>query len=150
MDMNHKIKILILLLVSLIFLCSCGTDKEVAPPSEISYETGVYDRNIIEEIPYETGTFDWNISEDDTITDTCVPDKETAIKIAEGITSGFQKKGFFPGYVPQHVFFDNKREVWIVSLWEESENENEIHSGACFSVAIRKDNAEVVKMWVGE
>lgn len=105
MDINHKIKILILLLVSLIFLCSCGTDKEVAPPSEISYETGVYD---------------WNISEDDTITDTCVPDKETAIKIAEGITSGFQKKGFFPDYVPQHVFFDNKRDVWIVSLWEES------------------------------
>lgn len=135
MDINHKIKILILLLVSLIFLCSCGTDKEVASPSEISYETGVYD---------------WNISEDDTITDTCVPDKETAIKIAEGITSGFQKKGFFPGYVPQHVFFDNKREVWIVSLWEESENENEIYSGACFSIAIKKDNAEVVKMWVGE
>lgn len=150
MDINHKIKILILLSVCLISLCACGTYKEVASPSEISYETGVYVRNISEEIPYETGTFDWNVSEEDTITDTCVPDKETAIKIAGSITSVFQKKGFFSDYVPQHVFFDSDKDVWIVSLWEESENENEIYSGACFSVAIRKDNAEVVKMWVGE
>ncbi len=135
MDINRKIKILISLLVCLIFLCSCRTDKEVASPSEILYETGAYN---------------WEIGEEVTVTDVPVPDKETAIKIAESITSGFQKKGVFPGYVPQHVFFDSDKDVWIVSLWEESENENEIYSGACFSVAIRKDNAEVVKMWVGE
>ncbi len=144
MDINHKIKILILLLVCLISLCSCGADKEVTPQPESPYETGK------SEIPYESGKFDWEIGEEVTVTDTCVPDKETAIKIAEGITSGFQKEGYFPGYVPQHVFFDTDKDVWIVSFWAEPENDKVIYTGACFSVAIRKDNAAVVKMWVGE
>lgn len=133
--MSHKIKALISAVFCLIFLCSCNADKEVKSQPEI---------------PYETGSFDWDIGEEDAVTDIPVPDKETAIKIAESITSGFQKKGFFPGYVPQHVFFDSDKDVWIVSLWKESENENVIYFGACFSIAIKKDNAEVIKMWVGE
>lgn len=91
MDISHKIKTLILPIVCLIFLCFCGTDKDV----KFSYGDGE-DVKTPTEISYETGAYDWEIGEEVTVSVVCVPDKETAIKIAESITSGFQKKGGSP------------------------------------------------------
>lgn len=135
MDMSRKTRMLLLPLICLTLLCSCNSGKEAKPESEIYYETG---------------TYDWEIGEEVSVTDMCVPDKETAIQIGKAITAGFRKKGYFPDYVPQHVFFDTEKKVWIVTSWPENKNDKEIYNGACFSVAIRKDNGEVIKMWVGE
>ena len=45
----------------------------------------------------------------------------------------------------QQVFFDTQDEIWIVSFWENNEM-----VGSDFSIAIKAENAQVIKMWVGE
>lgn len=100
----------------------------------IEYEEGIY--------PYED-----LINHELGITETCINKKETAIKIASCILEEFQEKGYFGGYTPQSVFFDTKDKIWIVSFWESRDIYTD---GADFSIAIKAENAQVIKMWVGE
>lgn len=146
---------LIIPLICLILLCSCGVQKKKGNEHEKFFgqdsET-VSDTINQSEIVFEQGEYQYygEITPDITVENPCVPDKETAIKIAEAVTSGFQRKGYFPNYVPQSVFFDTQKQLWIVTFAPESDNDEVVLIGSCFSVAIKKDNAEVIKMWVGE
>lgn len=77
------------------------------------------------------------------ITKDCVPDHTTAIDVTRSIVSGFQKDGMYPKYSPQSVFFDTEKQLWIVTFYP-----NDNQEGACLNIAIKKDDAQVVKMWV--
>ena len=100
-------------------------------------------------IPYQEGIYDdkdWeNI--DIPVNEVCIPDKDTAIKVASAIVDRFQKEGYFPDYIPQTVFFDTEDKIWIISF---GENRGLYDDGSDFSIALKAENAEVIKMWVGE
>jgi uncharacterized protein YqgQ len=103
---------------------------------------------------YEEGIFepkDWeNIQFP--IKDDCIPDKETAIKVAKIFLENLQKQNFFTNNVLGSVFYDTEDKIWIVSFWEESDYmlDGYVTVGGDLSIAIRRENAEVVKMWPGE
>lgn len=76
----------------------------------------------------------------------CIPDSETAIAVTKNIVMSFQKEGKFLDYVPQFVFFDIEDNIWIVSFWPNIDG----YIGSSFNIVIKKDNAQVVKMWIEE
>lgn len=122
-----------LMTIFLLFLCSCSARGDIIPIDGVIFDEGIYQYK------------DWDNMEF-AVEGDCVKDKETAIEIAISITEGFQKEGFFTGYVPQSVYFDTEDNIWIVCLYPNEEG----YVGSDFCIAIKKDNAEVVKMWVGE
>jgi len=80
------------------------------------------------------------------ISDECVPNSDTAISIAQSIMLNFKKEGMFKDYSLQSVFFDTQDKIWIVSFYPDKKG----YAGSDFHIAIRRDNAQVVKMWVLE
>ena len=97
-------------------------------------------------IRYEEGIYankDWeNVG--GYIDEICISNKEIAIKIALSIFENFQKDGQFKNHVVQKVFFDTKDRLWIVSF---GENDT---LGGDLSIVLRSDNAQVIKMILGE
>lgn len=77
----------------------------------------------------------------------CVVEAETAICITQSLLKQFQKEGFFTGYSPQMVEYQADPGIWVVVFWKDSNN---LELTPTFNIAIRKDNAQVVKMWVDE
>lgn len=76
----------------------------------------------------------------------CVPDSSTAMKISNMIFSNLQDDGLFKDYVMQSVFFDESDEVWILNYYPNEKN----YIGSTCSIAISKQTAEVLKIWVTE
>ena len=89
----------------------------------------------------------WNLVEF-LIEKDCIPDKETAIKVAE-IYLLIEKRSdesLNHSFIPTEVFYDIEEMVWIVSF-SPYQNGKPI-PGNSYSIALRKKNAEVLKMWV--
>lgn len=100
-------------------------------------------------IDFKSGNYfnkDWNEASG-TYDKAVVPDKETALKIAEAIFEGMDKSKDIQEYVSQSVFYDEQDEIWIVSFWKES---NEIAIGGDCSIAIKKADGTVLRIWFGE
>lgn len=89
--------------------------------------------------PFYWETADFPLEED------CVPDAETAVAVAQAVFDRFRREGLFPGYLPQLVEYQDESGVWVVSFWPDGDE-----PGACFSIALRRDSAQVLRMWVGE
>ena len=122
--------------VSLLIFSSCTgiANKEVFDMGNVAYSSGIYhDKNWDESVGTYTGAV--------------VPDKETAIKIASAVLPPIQAQGYVPDYVVQAVFFDETDEIWIVSFWED--REHDVDGGDC-SIAIKKADAQVLRIWFGE
>lgn len=83
----------------------------------------------------------------DRTADVCVPDAETALDLGNVLLIQFQKRGFFPGAIPQKIAYQEDPSIWIISCWNESAPDE---PRATVSFAIRKDNAQVVKIWLDE
>lgn len=83
---------------------------------------------------------------DSPVLDDCLDDVETASSVAKVILARFQREGLFSGYSLQYIEYQPDPGIWFFSFWDGDLNE----IGACFSIAIRKDNAQVLKMWVNE
>lgn len=140
---NYMKKIYIsIILITLFLMSGCnGEHKEeenmINNNENIMYEEGIYQNK------------DWN-SLEFSIEMICVPNKETAVSIANDIMINFQKQGKFNGYIPQHVFLDTEDNFWVVSFWPNIKNDNSTYIGASFSIAIQKENAQILKMWIEE
>jgi len=78
---------------------------------------------------------------------TGIPDKDTAVRIANTIMRTIQSKGYAKNFTLQTIFFDDVDEIWILSYWEDK---GPNWNGADCSIAIRKSNAEVLRIWFGE
>ena len=103
--------------------------------SEIRYEEGIYpDKNWdMIELPIERD---------------CIVDKETAIQTAKILLliEGRHDKTQNLSYDPTVVFYDTEDMIWIVSF---SPFQNgRLIPGDSYNIALRKNNAEVVKMWI--
>lgn len=135
-------KIVATLLLFCCFLTSCAAQNnslinengEDAMSSEICYEEGIYsDKN-------------WDMIQTPIERD-CIPDKETAIQIAKIflLIESRQDEAQNLLFDPTMVFYDIKDMIWIVSF-SPFQNGMPI-PGDSYNIALRRNNAEVVKMW---
>ena len=145
-------KVIILLMLLTLFLSGCSNDMAIpngssnGNPSNSSNTNSEEDSNM-NEITFTEGVWSdkyWENIEFPFEKD-CIPDKETAISVTGLFLEKFQQQNSFNNYVPQSVFYDTKDRIWIVTFVESRD-----YPGACLSIAIRRENSEVVKMWVGE
>ena len=77
----------------------------------------------------------------------CLADVETASSVAKLIFSEIQREGYCSGYSLQYIEYQSDPGIWVFTFWDGSDDSG---PSATFSMAIRKDNAQVVKMWVDE
>ncbi len=77
----------------------------------------------------------------------CVTEPETAVSIAESLLKQFQNEGSFAGYSFQEIEYQDDPGIWVVHFREDPKPDELMPT---FSIAIRKDNAQVDKMWVNE
>lgn len=127
-------KILILLSVTIMIVCSACNSNKKGSADMIEYETGVYHDKNWEE---RTGTYQEDV----------IPDKETAIAIAAEIFKGMKKSPTSQEYTPQCVFYDDEDAIWIVSFWKEYDT---ITVGNDCSIAMQKKDGRVLRIWFGE
>lgn len=78
------------------------------------------------------------------INEICVPDANTALAIAEVILSNYQNQGKFKNYYPQTIFEDTQDQIWIISFYPNTTN----YIGATFNIAIKKEDATIIKIWL--
>lgn len=107
---------------------------EGEPSREIDYQEGVYSKYYGEM---------WDSAEAEG-SENKVPDKETAIAIACEEFERLRTRNE-NGYVLTGVFFDTEDEVWVVDFGLEVPI-----PGACFSIAISKQNGKILNAWPGE
>lgn len=147
-------KVVVLLMLLVLTLSGCGkgieaSDENLGSSGGLSSTSPKNSEELLgmSGISFEEGVWsdkDWENVEFPFKKD-CVPDKETAVNITRILIEKFQQQNYFSDYVLQSVFFDTEDKIWIVT-YGESRN----YPGACVSIAIRKENAEVIKIWVGE
>jgi len=76
-----------------------------------------------------------------------IPDMETAIDIANAIFRTIQRDRFFlRNYVADFVYYDEENGIWIVGFVIPGRN----FVGGSISIALRKSDATVLKIWPGE
>lgn len=100
-------------------------------------------------VTYETGIYhdkSWNETVG-TYSNPVVPDKETALKIAETVFNGMTKNNETQEYVAQSIFYDEQDEIWIISFWKDSDQN--ILGGEC-NIAIQKKDGKILRIWFGE
>ena len=104
------------------------------------------------EYSYEEGTFDLNIKDDFGVyTEDAVPDAETASLVAQAIFNGMKKSSEAKEFQVQRVIYDVEKKVWVVEFFSLKKTEGEIMTAGyvCY-IAIKKENAEVVRIWFEE
>ena len=115
----------------------------------IKYES---EQDIIE---YETGQFynkNWSETFGTYNKKAVIPDKETAIKVAQAIFDGMENSEKVQEYVPQYVFYDNQDELWIVVFWKRLDwnNSDMITTGEDCCIALQKKDGKVLRIWFEE
>ena len=131
----------LIILILLLLLVGCTRLLAEKPLKEGEFMDRIVD--------VKTGVYhykDWTDSVG-TYTDPLIPDSETAVLIGDAILSAIQGTGLAKDFVLQQVFFDEVDEVWILSYWEE--RDVYVDGNDC-NIAIRKSNAEVLRVWFGE
>ena len=78
----------------------------------------------------------------------CIPDIETAIKVSKAILENF-RGDYYKDYVPNCVMYDKVHRIWFVGFIQDTDEGVYVIGGGVM-VAIRQDNAEVIKIWIEE
>ena len=129
-----RIIVLFFAIISIVSAIGCTNTKKNETDA-IDFQSGIYSNK------------NWDVKDAGTYEKAVVPDKETAIKIAEAIFDGMEKSKSAERYVPQTIFYDEQDEIWIVSFWEDRP---ENIAGADCSIAIRKADGKVMIIQFGE
>lgn len=130
-------KFLIIFLLLSFMLIGCASSKNDSNRSDltISYKSGAFwDKN-------------WD-SDIGTYTGVAIPNEECAIAVASAIYNAIPGEDD-EGRVPTGVFFDEEEEIWIVSFGRLPYNGVYFLGGDC-SIALRKADGQVVRIWFGE
>ena len=129
--MKRKL-VMLLIVIGMMFCSACENNQQ--EKDMVKYESGIfYDKNWDETV----GTY----------SDVAVPNKETAIKIAQAIFDGMEKSNEEQKYILQSVFYDKQDEIWIVSF---GDNSSQIILGGDCSIAIQRKDGKVLRIWFGE
>ena len=143
----------LMLIILILFLTGC--ESNYFYENNYSYEcncSSEWKNDDIQDNVYREGIWynkDWAAIEFP-VEEDCVPDKETAVAVSRIYLERFQQQGYFIDYTLLEVFYDTVDRIWIITFSESKFSEGTYYIGACFSIAIRRENAEVIKMWVGE
>ena len=135
--MKKQIMLLVVLVLGLILSSACAHSKKTE------------NNEVNNMVKFESGNYfnkDWSETAGN-YRGVVVPNKETALNIAQAIFSGLEKSKEMQDYIPQSVFYDEQDEIWIVSFWKES---NQITLGGDCSIAIQKSDGKVLRIWFGE
>ncbi len=128
-------RIIILLAVIIIVVCSACNGNSKEGTDMIEYETGVFHDKNWED---QAGTYQEDV----------IPDSKTAIAIAIQIFKGMKKSPTAQEYTPQCVFYDEEDAIWVVSFWKESDPMTTL--GDDCSIAMQKEDGKVLRIWFGE
>ena len=129
--MKRKL-VMLLIVIGMMFCSACENNQQ--EKDMVKYESGIfYDKNWDETV----GTY----------SDAAVPNKETAIKIAQAIFDGMEKSNEEQKYILKSVFYDKQDEIWIVSF---GDNSSQIILGGDCSIAIQRKDGKVLRIWFGE
>ena len=122
-------------------------DKSCNGNSDIASTTSGREVSFINGVLYEEGVcFDDDLENIDfPFERDCIPDMETAISVTKIFIEIFQQQNYFIDYVPTSVYYGTKDNIWVVTFSKGFD-----YPGACLIIALRKENAEVIKMWVEE
>lgn len=121
-----KFFIILILILFAIFIVFFERESDVM---EVSYEEGILSDFILED---NVGVYHKEL----------VQDKETALGIAKVVLNNVCKtKDRFNSV---KVFYDIEKELWIVTFFKKDV------LGGDVNIAIRKSNAQIVKVWSGE
>lgn len=143
-------KRLILFLMLSVFLSACNKnqvsdnqymdkkiEKDESPYANIELKKEAYSL----ELESEVGIYTKDV----------IPDKETAIAVAIEIFNSMEKSSYAEKYEPQMVSYDEYEGIWIVSFWETQNPEEEMVTiGNDCSIAIRKKDGQILRIWFGE
>lgn len=127
-----RLAICVLLLFAAVIFPACESERDIA----IEYESGVFSEKDWDDA---TGTYSL----------AAIPDSRTAIAVAEAIFRGMEKSADMQDNAPLWVFFDEQDEIWIVTFGEEAEDGEVVVGGDC-SIALRKQDGKVLRIWFGE
>lgn len=126
------LSLLCVLILCCTFFVSCKDRSQEL--NQVDYEVGIYsDKNWEESV----GTYQGD----------AIPDKETALAVAQGIFQGMEKSQAAEQYRPQVVFYDQEDEIWIVSFWQDS---GQTTLGNDCSIALQKKDGKVLRIWFEE
>ena len=140
--------ILILLLISLLILSGCHQDYNGSTQEENDWNSQITSGKV--EYEYREGVYPlkmWQVSpplkSEETFSDSITEEK--AIEIACAEFEKIQQTGILKDYVLRGLFYDTEDNVWIV--WFSPEP---LVPGACYNIAISKNNGEVLNgvLWV--
>ena len=155
----HKIlvvkKVILLFVVAFFITCSiisCG-QKEDINESEADNNESIVDGESETMIELETGIYynkNWDASEGTYYGD-AVPNEKVAVEIASSIFEAFMSE-FEHNYVPQRVFYDVEEDIWIISFWEPiiPNKDGSVTIGSSYTIAIRKKDGKVMRIWARE
>ena len=97
-----------------------------------------------------TDHIDWN-DNIGTYQHPVIPNEEVAVSVANQIFKGMIGNELRENYVPQRVIYDEVDEIWVVSFWANDDTDDKIITvGGDCSIAIRKEDGKVLKIWFGE
>ena len=142
-------KAIIILLFSC-FLSSCVVQGDNSINKSEGESMGNKGESIENKTTYKEGIYtnkNWDVIEFP-IEQDCIQDKETAIIAAEIflLIERLQDEAQNLSFRPTEVFYDTEDMIWIVSF---SPFQNGmLIPGDSYNIALRKNNAEVLKMWV--
>lgn len=131
--MKRKLVMMVLILIVIYCCSSCANNENES--DMIEYESGIYHNK------------NWSDTAGTYSGESVIPDEKTALEVAKSIFDGMEKSAEAQEYVPQHVFYDNQDEIWIVSFWKDTDQF--ILGGDC-SIAMRKEDGKVLRIWFGE
>lgn len=99
---------------------------------------------------FASGIYDYDDWDDPlgTYKGDAIPDADTAARIARAILSGMNTGENM--YVLSAVTYDEKDGIWIVDFSAESENPDGIMIGGGYSIAMKKKDGGVLRIWTGE
>lgn len=132
-----KIFITIQIILCILLLAACKTpNKENA--DMIQFES------------HKSLDIDWNETAG-TYEKDVVPDKETALKIAQAVFDSMKKDEEDQKYVAQHIYYYEQDQIWAVLFWEDyNDDAIEYMVGGGCSIYIQKKDGKILRIEFGE
>ncbi|MBQ6274210.1 MAG: hypothetical protein IJK63_08300 [Oscillospiraceae bacterium] len=136
------------------FLSSCGKGAELGEKDDTSLALSKKEvHELLDSVSLvpENRYNEWDgWDEDDSgrwPLDKCVRDEETALDIGGVLLNRYQEDGFFSEYTLQLIEYQEGPGGWMITYGKENDSNG---TDATVRFFIRRDNAQVEKIWIGE
>ena len=136
------------------FLSSCGKGAELGEKDDTSLALSKKEvHELLDSVSLvpENRYNEWDEWDEDDVDrwplDKCVRDEETALDIGGVLLNRYQEDGFFSEYTLQLIEYQEGPGGWMITYGKENDSNG---TDATVRFFIRRDNAQVEKIWIGE